>query len=153
MMSVRRARHLLLIPIMILSSSACATAEFGRKIHPEEVAWIEKGVTTRTEVVQKLGAPFSEVPDWTSLSFESTSTITTVTETTREGETEKSRSVATIEAKPTPARTKALYNYTKTEGSVFTGRRTTQEWFYVIYDQEGVVQEFAFQAGHGMTIR
>jgi outer membrane protein assembly factor BamE (lipoprotein component of BamABCDE complex) len=42
----------------------CATAEHGRRITPDQITWIQKGVTTRTEVVQKLGGPMSEVPDW-----------------------------------------------------------------------------------------
>jgi len=32
----------------------CAMAEMGQKISPEEPTWIKKGITTRTEVVEKL---------------------------------------------------------------------------------------------------
>ena len=148
-----RAQHFVMILVAVVLTSACATVESGRKITPDDVAFIQKGVTTRTEVVQRIGAPIFEGPDWTRLSFESTTTTTTVKATTTEGETEKSKSVTTVETKPTPMNAKALYIHTKSEGSAFTGIRTTQEQFYVIYDSDGIVQDFGFQPGTGITVR
>ncbi len=45
----------------------CSTAEIGRQITLGEVAWIQKGVTTRTAIVQRFGHPMAETPDWTAM--------------------------------------------------------------------------------------
>lgn len=127
----------------------CATAEMGRYIGPNDVVWIQKGVTTRPEVVQRLGAPMSEVPDWTSMQFQSTSTTTTTT--TKTGETQQS--VTTTKVDPINKLTKAVYLHTKSEGGIFVGITTTQEEFWVTYNERGIVQDYGFQTGPGITVR
>jgi len=140
------------IIILALISSSCATAEMGRYIAPQDVAWIQKGATTRAEVVQRLGAPMSETPDWTAMQFQTTSTTTTTKiTTTKEGESQQS--VTTTKVDPINKLTKAIYLHTKSEGGIFVGIKTTQEQFWVTYDERGVVQDYGFQTNPGMTIR
>jgi hypothetical protein len=55
-------KKLLLLLLLGLTVVGCATAEKGRKISPEEPTWIKKGITTRTEVVEKLGPSMSGMP-------------------------------------------------------------------------------------------
>lgn len=125
----------------------CATAEMGRQIMPEDVVWIQKGMTVHSQVVKQLGAPFSEAPDWSAMKFQSTSTTTT----NKEGE--KQQSVTTTTVEPINKVTKAVYLHTKSEGGIFVGFKTTQEQFWVRYDERGVVQDFGFEAGVGVNIR
>lgn len=133
-----------LLPIAVMLWG-CATAEMGRQIKPEDVAWIQKGVTGRSEIVKRLGAPFSEAPDWSAMKFQSTSTTTT----NKEGE--KQQSVTTTTVEPINKITRALYLHTKSEGGVFVGIKTTQEQFWIRYDERGVVQDFGLELGVGMN--
>ena len=113
------------LSLFILTSllSGCATAEHGRRITPDQIAWIQKGITTRAEVVQKLGGPMSEVPDWGGITYQSTSVTTTI----KEGDTQTT--VTTTTAQPTKQRTKALYLYTKAEAAAFIGVTTPRKNF------------------------
>ena len=133
--------------LFLLFLPACATAEIGRRITPEDVAWIQKGVTTRAEIVQRLGPPFSEAPDWTAMQFQSKS----ITTTSKSGESQESLTTTTV--KQVNKLTKALYFYTKSKGGLFVGFTTTQEQFWVRYDERGIVQDYAFEAGPSMTVR
>ena len=123
------------LPIFFVVS--CATAEYGRSIQPEEVQWIKKGVTTREEIIQKFGTPLSEVPEFSNLDFESTSTTTK----TIEGDSEKT--VTTTKMIQKNKLTKAAYFYSKTEGTLFS-MDTTAQTFWVIYNESGIVQNFGF---------
>ncbi len=145
--SIRLVAAPLLLFILTSLLSGCATAEHGRRITPVQVTWIQKGITTRAEVVQKLGGPMAEVPDWGGITYQSTSVTTTI----KEGDTQKT--VTTTTAQPTKQRTKALYLYTKAEAAAFVGVTTTQEKFWVIYDEHGVVQDFSFEGAPGMAVR
>jgi hypothetical protein len=122
--------------LLAFISWGCATAEMGRYIGPQDVTWIQKGVTTRSEVVQRLGPPLSETPDWTAMQFQSVSTTTT----SKEGESQQSV-------------TTTIYLHTKSEGGLFVGFTTTQEQFWVSFDEHGIVQNYGFQSGPGMSLR
>ena len=61
--------------------------------------------------------------------------------------------MTTTTVEPINKVTKALYLHTKSEGGVFVGIKTTQEQFWVRYDERGVVQDFGFEAGSEMNIR
>jgi hypothetical protein len=140
----------LVAPLPLLLAS-CATAEFGRQITSEEVTWITKGVTTRSEVVQRFGAPRFELPDWTSRKYQTTTTQKTV----KEGDT-STTTTTTVQVEPTNKTTKAVYMYTKSEAAVipfYANVKTVQEQFWVIYDENGIVQDFGFTGGPGMTVR
>lgn len=125
----------------------CATAEIGRQITPAEVAWIQKGVTTRAAIVQRFGHPMAETPDWTAMQFQTTSTTTT----TATGESQQS--VTTTKVEPINKVTKAIYLHTKSEGGLFVGITTTQEQLWIRYDEQGTVQDHGFQAGPSMQVR
>lgn len=71
-------RIIILIALLVLLSG-CATAETGHQITMEQAAWISTGVTTRSEVVERFGAPNFELPDpaTTTIKNEDTHTPTT----------------------------------------------------------------------------
>jgi outer membrane protein assembly factor BamE (lipoprotein component of BamABCDE complex) len=125
------SRSLLAILLLILTS--CVSNERGRTIATEEIAWIQKGATTRTEVVQKFGTPYSEVPD--GLMVETTTTPTT---TKADG---TQTSIITSTVRPNKY-IRAIYLHTKTEGGFFMNTKVAQEQFWVRYDERGVVQDF-----------
>ena len=66
--------------VVVFTVSGCVSAEMGRSISSQDVPWIQKGKTTRAEVVQRFGAPTSEMPDWAGMHYQVTS-ITTTTKT------------------------------------------------------------------------
>lgn len=125
----------------------CATAEIGRQITPAEVAWIQKGITTRTAIVQRFGHPMAETPDRTAMQFQTTSTTTT----TATGDSHQS--VTTTKVEPINKVTKAIYLHTKSEGGLFVGITTTQEQFWIRYDEQGIVQDHGFQAVPSTLVR
>ena len=136
------------LPLLLAN---CATAEFGRQITPEEVTWIQKGITTRSEVVQRFGAPRFELPDWTNRKYQTTTTQKTV----KEGDT-STTTTTTVQVEPTDRTMKAVYMYTKSEAAVvpfYANAKTVQEQFWVSYDENGIVQDFGFTGGPGTTVR
>jgi len=142
---------ILLVGVMM---AGCATVEIGRNITPEEITWIQKKATTRSEVVEKLGLPTSEMPDWTKMEFSSTSTTKTTTTSNKEddGQTQKSVSTTSFQTNPTNKFTRALYIHTKSSSAIFAGTETHQKQFWLLYDAQGIVQDFGFAGGTSMTI-
>jgi hypothetical protein len=133
------------IIIMAFFSSSCATSEMGRYIGSQDLAFIEKGKTTRVEVIQRLGRPMSEGPDTTLFQFKTTTTTTkSKTTFTPEGESQQ-EAVTTMKVEPLTKFTKAMYLHTKSEGAIFTGIKTTQERVWITYDEAGVVQDYSFE--------
>jgi hypothetical protein len=131
--SIRPFRRFNLV-IPLLAFTSCVTNERGRNITAEEVVWIQKEVTTRKEIVQKFGKPYSEGPD--GLMVETTTTPTT----TREDGAQTSIITSTVRPNKYA---RAMYLHTKTEGGVFMDTKVAQEQFWVRYDERGVVQDFA----------
>ena len=149
-MILRPMKTLCLFVVFVLSS--CVSAETGRSISPQDVAWIQKGKTTRAEVVERFGGPTSEMPDWAGMQYQVTSITTTTTPTSnKDGESQQSVTTTTME--PIKPRTKALYVHQKTEGGPFGGIQITEEQFWITYDENGVVQDFGLQTGQGTTVR
>ena len=106
--------------VISLVLGGCATEEHGRLINQEEVTWIEKGVTIRSQVVERFGSPRFEVGG------KSQSTTTTV------------------HVDEPPKRTKATYLYTRSDSRIpFYAKAHTRQ-FWVIYDEKGVVQDYGF---------
>jgi hypothetical protein len=119
----------------------CAAAEQGKRIIPDEVTWIEKGRTTRAEVVARFGLPPVEFPQSSGI----TSTSTTTTTTDLQGHT-KTIQVTTQIQRPMRLR-KATYVYTRREAAGFPfydNLQLTQCQFWVVYDEKGVVQSYGF---------
>ena len=138
--------------VVVFTVSGCVSAEMGRSISSQDVAWIQKGKTTRVEVVQRFGAPTSEMPDWAGMHYQVTS-ITTTTKTANNRDGESQQSVTTTTMEPIKPRTRALYVHQKTEGGPFVGIQITEEQFWTAYDENGVVQDFGLQAGPQTVVR
>src|SRR5829696_6316843 len=120
-----RAARVVVIALMALVSYSCATAEQGTRITPDEVAWIEKGKTTRAEVVAKYGSPPVEFPQ--SSDFISAST--------------------TMQPQRLPRLRKATYVYIHRDTAGFPFYEdlgVTQSEFWIVYDDEGVVRDHKF---------
>ena len=129
-------RMMIAMVVLGLALSGCATEEQGRRIRQEEVTWIEKGVTTRSQVVERFGSPRLEMP------LPSTTTSTTTTTATVDGKPETT--ITTVQVNEAPKRTKATYLYNRSESRIpFYGKiHTTQFW--LVYDETGVVQDYGF---------
>ena len=97
--------------------SSCAIAETGRSIKSQDVTWIQKGKTTRAEIVERFGGPTSEMPDWAGMQYQVTS-ITTATQTTSNKDGESPQSVTTTTMEPIKPRTKALYVLSDHRGAI-----------------------------------
>ncbi len=85
-----------LVVLFLLLLLACANVEIGRRITSDDVAWIQKGITTRAEIVERLGPPMSEGPDYNAMQFQ-TKTRTTTT-TRKSGESQESETTTTFES-------------------------------------------------------
>jgi hypothetical protein len=120
-----RAARVVVIALMALVLYSCATAEQGTRITSDEVAWIEKGKTTRAEVVAKFGPPRVEFPQ--SSDFISAST--------------------TMQLQRLPRLRKAAYIYLHRDTAGFPFYEdlgVTQSEFWIVYDEEGVVRDHRF---------
>jgi hypothetical protein len=129
--------------IVGLCIAGCATAQSGRLITPEQAAWIERGMTTRAELVTKFGAPRYEIPMYSPGSFSTETTTSTATQP--DGSMRVTNS--TTEVRRAPWHTKATYLYTRSEAAVvpfYANVHTQQSQFWVEYDGKGVVQDYGF---------
>jgi hypothetical protein len=133
--------------LFLLLLPACANVEIGRRITSDDVAWIQKGKTTRAEILERFGPPMSEGPDYNTMQFHTKTTTTTH----NSGDNQVSETTTTIE--PVNKLTKAVYLHTQSEGGVFVGIKTTQEQFWVQYDERGIVQDYGLAPGPGTTVR
>ena len=139
--------RIILIALLVILSG-CATAEMGRQITVEQAAWIQKGVTSRSEVVEHFGAPNFDFPDYTNSKYETTSTSTT----TKNGDTSTTTTTVQVQS---PKSTKATYLHTRSQAAVlpfFANVQTTQNQFWIKYDEKGIVQDFGFAGGPGLTV-
>jgi outer membrane protein assembly factor BamE (lipoprotein component of BamABCDE complex) len=112
-------------------------ASHGKLVTRDQASWIQKGVTTRDEVVKRLGSPnFPEVPSASTM-------FSTEYETTTEETVENGKKVTRGTMKVIPAkgrRTIAQYFYA--QSAAFAG--TTTKDFWIGYDEQGTVQNFGF---------
>jgi hypothetical protein len=122
--------------LLLLTLTSCVTYERGQNITPDQVAWIQKGVTTRGEVLERFGSPLGEAPDGVMVE---TSTSPT---TTKEDGTQ----TTIMTSKIGPAKyTKAIYLHTRTDGGLFMENKVTQERLTIRYDERGIVQDFELE--------
>jgi hypothetical protein len=122
--------------VVLLFAWGCAIGEQGRLISQDEVTWIQKGVTTRSQVVERFGSPRLET------ALQSTTTSTTTTTGSVEGHSQTT--TTTVQATEAQKGSKAAYLYTRSESTLpFWGNvHTTQFW--VVYDEKGIVQDYGF---------
>lgn len=122
--------------VVTLSVWGCTIGEQGRLISQDEVTWIQKGVTTRSHVVERFGSPRLE----TTLQ----STITSTTTTTGIVEGQSQTTTTTVHATEPQKGSKAAYLYTRSESTLpFWGKAHTTQ-FWVVYNEKGVVQDYGF---------
>jgi hypothetical protein len=122
--------------LIILMLGGCATEEQGQLISQGDVTWIRKGITTRSEVVERFGSPRFEMP----LHSSTTSTTTTTTTATPEGQSQTTTTTVQLDE---PAKgTKAIYPYTRSQSTIpfVVDVRTSQFW--LVYDENGVVRDY-----------
>jgi hypothetical protein len=130
--------RIILIALLVILSG-CATAETGRQITMEQAVWISTGVTTRSEVVERFGAPSFEFPD-------------PATTTIKDGDTSATTTTVQVQS---PKSTKATYLHAKSEAAVlpfYANLQTTQNQFWVRYDENGIVQDFGFTDRTGVPL-
>lgn len=140
--------RIILIALLVILSG-CATAEMGRQITVEQAAWIQKGVTSRSEVVERFGAPNFEFPDYANSKYETTSTSTT----TKDGDTRTTTTTVQVQS---PKSTKATYLHTRSQAAVlpfYANVQTTQNQFWIKYDENGIVQDFGLTGRPELTVR
>lgn len=104
---------------------SCATAEQSTRIAPNEAAWIQKGTTTRTEVLARFGPPRLEFPQSSSIISPST----------------------TVQLQQLPRLRRATYVYIRRDTAGFPfyeDAGVTQSQFWIVYDEEGVVRDYGF---------
>jgi hypothetical protein len=133
-----------LLTVVAFVVFGCATADYGIRIMPDEVRWIEKERTTRAEVITRFGLPSVEFPQ--SPGFNAPSKTTTITTLYPEGHT-KTVQVSTQVEQPTRSR-KATYVYHRRAPSGFPfydNPHLRQCQFWVVYDEQGVVQDYGFE--------
>jgi hypothetical protein len=141
--------NLTILLAILLTLSGCATAEMGRQITVEQAAWIHKGITSRSEVMERFGSPNFEFPDYANSKYETTSTTTT----TKEGNSSTTITTTQVQS---PKSTKATYLHTKSEASAlpfYANVQTKQNQFWITYDEKGIVQELGFAGGPDLTVR
>jgi hypothetical protein len=115
----------------------CATDEQGRLISHDEVTWIQKGVTTRSQVIERFGSPRFETPLQSS-----TTSTTTTTRPTVEGQPQTT--TTTVHVNEPPKGTKAIYPYTRARSTIPFDIKVRTSQFWLLYDENGVVQDYGF---------
>lgn len=112
-------------------------ASHGKLVTSEQALWIQKGVSTRDEVIKRLGSPnFPEVPSVPTM-------YSTEFETTTEETVENGKKITRGTVKVVPARGKrTIAQYFYVESVAFGGVATKDFW--ICYDEYGTVQNFGF---------
>jgi hypothetical protein len=115
----------------------CATDEQGRLISRDEVSWIQKGMTTRSQVIERFGSPRFETPLQSS-----THSTTTTTTATADGQSQTT--TTTVHVDEPPKGTKAIYPYTRSRSTLPFDIKVRTSQFWLVYDENGVVQDYGF---------
>ncbi len=130
-------RTILCGALISLVLCGCVADEYGRLISRDEVTWIQKGVTTRSQVVEKFGSPRFEVP----LHSSTTSTTTT---TTARPDGQARITTTTVHVDEPSMGNRAIYPYTRLESTVPFDVKARTSQFWLLYDEHGVVQDYGF---------
>ena len=127
--------RLIVCLVALLVVAGCAS--HGKLVTSEQVTWIQKGITTRDEVIRRLGSPnFPEVPSASTM-------FSTEYETTTEETVENGKKVTRGTMRVVPAKGKrTIAQYFYAESAAFAG--TTTKDFWICYDEQGTVQNFGF---------
>jgi hypothetical protein len=115
----------------------CATDEQGRLISRDEVTWIQKGITTRSQVIERFGPPRFETPLQSS-----THSTTTTTTATAEGQSKTT--TTTVHVNEPLKGTKVIYPYTRSRSTLPFDIKVRTSQFWLVYDENGLVQDYGF---------
>lgn len=118
--------HAVTVLALAFLMCGCARAEITRLITPENTGWIQKGVTTRSEIEARFGSPSFEVPEYTG-------STAAAHAPPRNDNYNPSRTSAHVES---PQDTKATYLQARPQ--------TEQDRFWVTYDENNVVEDSGF---------
>lgn len=118
---------------LLFLMSGCSSAKINHQITMADTAWIQKGITTRSEMQMRFGSPNFEVPEYSGSTRETTST----TSPRNDQDTPATKSTANVQP---PNDTKATYLHPKSSADV----QTREDRFWVTYDPNNVVKDFGF---------
>ena len=113
--------------------SGCATGKIEKLEHQitlEDTAWIQKGITTRSEIEARFGSPNFEVPEYAGSTHE-----TSAMSTPRSDENSPTTKGIVNQA---PKDSKATYLHPESSSNV----QSPEDRFWVIYDEKNVVKDF-----------
>ena len=120
----------------------CATGKiekFAAQITWEDTAWIQKGITTRTEVEAQFGSPNFEVPEYAGSTHEASASS--------KPRSDKDSPTTKGIVSQSPEGTKATYVHPLSEAEIspsYATAQTQQDRFWVKYDEANVVKDFGF---------
>jgi len=131
--------RLVTVITILLLVSRCATAMIEHQITTADTAWIQQGVTTRSQIETRFGPPSFEVPEYAA------STRETASASTPRNDEYNPKTPST--APQVPKDTKATYVHPLSEAEMESsyGKQTKQDRFWVIYDEKNVVKDFGFE--------
>jgi hypothetical protein len=124
-------RCVILFALLVLMSGCAPKVE-----HPTTMAhtaWIQKGITTRSQIEARFGRPNFEVPE-----YEGSTPETALTSKPRD---DVHAPATTSTVKQSPKDTKATYVPSLPEAESVP---TKQDRLWVIYDENNVVKDFGF---------
>ena len=124
-------RFVTLLALLFLMSG-CATAEIKPQITPNDTAWIQKGLTTRSQIEARFGSPNFEVPEYVGSTHETSATSAPRSDV--DGPTTKGI------VSQSPKDTKATYLHSESSSNV----QTPEDRFWVTFDANNVVKDFGF---------
>ena len=131
-------RFVTLLALLFLMSG-CATGKIEHQITLQDTAWIQKRITTRSEIEARFGSPNFEVPEYAGSTHE-----TSATSTPRSDEDSPTTKGIVSQS---PKDTKATYLPPLSEAEMspsYATAQTKQDRFWVIYDEKNVVKDFGF---------
>jgi outer membrane protein assembly factor BamE (lipoprotein component of BamABCDE complex) len=124
-----------LLPVCIfLSLLGCEIVRSGEPITPEQVSSIQKGTTTRDEVIRRLGPPLVEFPARMEQHGEMTSPASLDAAGMADSTASSARAAQLL-------RSVAAYYAAESTWSLFMGYESTAQWLVVTFDDRGIVQD------------
>src|SRR5262245_674926 len=124
--------HLVTLLALLFLMSGCATTpKIEHQITMADTAWIQKGITTRSEVEKRFGSPNFEVPEYPASTRETTSTTTP----RNDRDTPTTKTTVNVQS---PNETKATYLTPKSSANM----QTKEDRFWVTYDANNLVKDF-----------
>lgn len=115
-----------LVILSLLLSTACVVGDVERRITPKDTAWIEKGRTTREQVLAKFGEP-------------------TFTETYKEmGQYAEYAAPPTERLSLEPIPSGPFPQVQRPPGGTVSEPRSLGDRFWILYDAQGIVESFGF---------